>query len=261
MPILMSLSMYSTVVLSILSFVALVFVIRWVRVPGKIWFALALSLIGSAQMYFGITQLVLFYSLNPDVQEFIFDDLRPLASFVQMLPMAGTSFMLVGAIRLGGALRHGVVREREASVGDGGEPVEALPIGGWLILPAIGMILGPVLGLISLIAALALFDRVQRAGLGGLFAFEIVVDVLVLSYAIVVAVMFYRKKRVVPVLIVVMLGANIVIAGVLMGIELGMDAERFALQSARQLVGGVIAGAIWIPYFLVSKRVKATFVR
>ena len=39
----------------------------------------------------------------------------------------------------------------------------------------------------------------------------------------------------------------------------GMDAEDVMLGAVKQLVGGVIAFAIWYSYFNVSKRVKATY--
>lgn len=55
-------------------------------------------------------------------------------------------------------------------------------IRGWLILPAIGFVLGPIIGVASLIAAISLFPDVERAGYGGVYTLELVVPVGFLGF-------------------------------------------------------------------------------
>ena len=133
-------------------------------------------------------------------------------------------------------------------------------IGGWLILWAVAFALGPIAGVVALVMALGLYSDVSAAGFGGVFALELMVLVGLLGFFIYAATLFFRKKRKAPKIIVNLLVLSLVASVLLLVIELLAGAEEFAIESARQLVRDVIAAAIWIPYFRVSKRVKATFV-
>lgn len=133
-------------------------------------------------------------------------------------------------------------------------------IGGWLILPAIGMVLGPIVGVVGLVFALGLYSRVVQAGYGGVFAVELLVGAVLLAFAIYVAVLFFRKQRKAPRMIIILLAAGLGTDLFLLVVELAASAQVFAAESLKQLVRDMIGAAIWIPYFRVSKRVKATFV-
>jgi hypothetical protein len=133
-------------------------------------------------------------------------------------------------------------------------------IGGWLILPAIGFVLGPILGVGVLIFAFTLYSDVQRAGYGGLYTLELVVQLGLLVFLVYAATRFFGKKRNAPSVIITLLLVSLGASILLLVAELGAGAEEFAAESGKQLVREVIGAAIWIPYFRVSKRVKATFV-
>ncbi len=133
-------------------------------------------------------------------------------------------------------------------------------IGGWLVLPAIGLVLGPIISVVSLIAAMALFSDVEASGYGGIYQLELLVQLGLLAFLIYAAMRFFGKKSNAPSTIITLLIASLVASAGLLVIELSAGAEEFAIESGKQLVRDVIWAAIWIPYFRVSKRVKATFV-
>ena len=146
-------------------------------------------------------------------------------------------------------------RKQERRKAKGVKP-QLVGIGGWLILPAIWFVLGPILGVLGLISGLALF----AAGYGGLYTLELVVKVGLLVFLVYAATRFFGKKSSAPSTIIAFLITSLVASGVLLVIELGAGAKAFALESGKQFVGWFIGAAICIPYFRVSKRVKATFV-
>lgn len=133
-------------------------------------------------------------------------------------------------------------------------------IGGWLILPAIGLILGPIIGVIGLFASLGMYQDVARAGYGGVYALELIVLFGLLGFMIYAAIKFFGKKKDAPKIMIFLYSVSLVASLVLLGVELSAGAEEFAVETGKQLVRDIVAAAIWIPYFNVSKRVKATFV-
>ncbi len=133
-------------------------------------------------------------------------------------------------------------------------------IGGWLVLPAIGLVLAPIIMVVSLIMSMGLASDVARAGYGGIHALEMIVGLGMLIFFIYAATRFFGKRSNAPSIMIALYVVQLVSQGILLMIELGADAEPFAIESGKALVRSVIGAAIWIPYFRVSKRVKATFV-
>lgn len=128
------------------------------------------------------------------------------------------------------------------------EAAAPVGIGGWLVLPAINVVLQPLLALpfAGLLVVLASPHERGHAGLPAAFAFA-----LYGLFALVVAVFFFGKRRLAPVLYIIMVLINVAVA------VLGTSSLA---TSSDSVLRAVVGAAIWIPYFLLSKRVKATFV-
>jgi hypothetical protein len=145
--------------------------------------------------------------------------------------------------------------------------VDAVPagFGGWLILPAIGMVLSPLLGVIGLFLGLEPLDELVRHGFG-LYAIPRYIAMLgLLIYTFMAAVRFFKKRSNAPATLIKLLIARVIIAFVffILGIiVLGGNDELLIVMLLRSnnFIAQGVAAAIWVPYFRVSKRVKATFV-
>jgi hypothetical protein len=92
---------------------------------------------------------------------------------------------------------------------------------------------------------------------------EIIGNSLFIIFDIVLIVLFFTKSNRFPILIIIFIATNLFfLAGDLVLTDLipAVAAESDP-ESVTELARSIIAAAIWIPYFLVSKRVKNTFVK
>lgn len=148
-------------------------------------------------------------------------------------------------------------------------------IGGWLILLAIGLVLTPLRVLVFLgkdfvpIFTTKTWSVLTTPGTGAyhplwapILMFEGVGNTVLIVFSVIVAIYFFQKRRIVPKLMIALLlsnlffvGADYFAANLIPGVGSQKDVEFM-----REFAGVVIACSIWVPYFLVSKRVKATFV-
>jgi len=149
-------------------------------------------------------------------------------------------------------------------------------IGGWLVLVIIGMIVTPIrTGYFLFSTYLPLFTdgilaaittpgtKVYHALWAPLLIFEIVGNLGIITLSVLTLWHLFRKSRLTPRLGIAWLSWSLffVVVDFFAANLIPVIAAQNDPDSAREVTRTVIAAAIWIPYFLVSKRVKATFVR
>jgi hypothetical protein len=137
-------------------------------------------------------------------------------------------------------------------------------IGGWLILVAIGLAIGPLRSIHGIYTTLHVLYGSQfqssfsiHPGLAGLILFEAVTDTIFLATFVALNVLFYRRKRIFPILMITYLAVQ----ATLMLIDHLVALHFYPYISAYNVLSSMLAAAIWIPYYIQSERVKATFVR
>jgi hypothetical protein len=157
----------------------------------------------------------------------------------------------------------------ESTAGSPGKTVSG--IGGWLLLPLLGICLSPLLGAWSVwsiretLGVLGQFPVHQ----GGFVAFETLVGVLLQIVApIYLLNQMLRKRSTFPRLYQIWLGANV--SWVVLDLVLTYlvfrevfasgQAELLDRETTQTLVRSTIGAAIWIPYMARSVRVRNTFV-
>jgi len=159
-----------------------------------------------------------------------------------------------------------------ATAGPGPEGLE-----GWLALVGIGTVLRPIMLLFAFVKSFwRLFDsRVWEAltspasltykpGFGPLAYAETVSNIVMIALGALMIALFLEKRRLYPGTFIVYWCATLLFlladrhwAAQVMG---SGTVASSAPQSASQMSQAIIVSLVWIPYMLVSRRVKATFV-
>jgi hypothetical protein len=155
-------------------------------------------------------------------------------------------------------------------------PLQAPKIGGWLIVIAIGLILSLLQNLTNMLQVLAPLGRgfvwtrltdptspVYHPYWKTVIIYDAVAGCLYVIMNFVAIILFFGKRRLFPKLTIAFIPSIFVLS--LIGYYLtGLipavaDKPAYAAQG-HELIVRFIALHVWIPYLLVSKRVKATFV-
>lgn len=133
-------------------------------------------------------------------------------------------------------------------------------VAGWLLIPAIGLVLAPIKSLAALIMGIKMTQSFApellgdaRLWLSGL------IDVAMIIATIVVAVFFSKKQRIAVQAIIGLMAVSIVANAIQVFLNVSMFGEVDS-DTIEPIVHACVFGAVWIPYFLKSKRVKNTFV-
>lgn len=148
-------------------------------------------------------------------------------------------------------------------------------IGGWLLLPLLGLIVSPIR--VSVMVAtdlLPVFDeqiwsRLTTPGSDAyhplwapFLIFEVFANIVLIAFAVVLLWFFFRKSYRLPGLFIIWLALHIAVQAADMAFASQVPAAAAAIgESFRNLVQALIGAAIWIPYFRKSVRVRNTFTR
>jgi|ERR1051325_3844402 hypothetical protein len=155
-------------------------------------------------------------------------------------------------------------------------PLQAPKIGGWLIVVAIGLVVSLLQNLSNLIAETTPIIRsdvwirltdpnspVYHAYWKPVIIYHAIAACFYLSMNVVVLILFFGKRRLFPKLTVALIPTIFLLTLIgyyLAGLIPAVAGKPGYATQWHALIVKFIALHIWIPYFLVSKRVKATFV-
>lgn len=136
-------------------------------------------------------------------------------------------------------------------------------INGWLILPAISLVLGPVGALYALSQLASILNQFTPGSVEyTIILFEAVSQGTIGAYAIYCAYQFFSLSRLAPGLMIALFAAVAVFAVIdNLVITMAVGVRIFNGITAQGLIGAMLTALIWIPYFYVSVRVRNTFTR
>lgn len=150
-------------------------------------------------------------------------------------------------------------------------------LGGWLILVIIGLVLSPIrIAVMMLQNHAPIFtdgtwevlttpgSEVYHPLWAPLIGFEMLGNLVMIALAFATLFLLVVRSRAAPVAAIAWFGGGLLFVTIdaLLAYQIPLVAEQpMDAETLGEIVRSVVAACIWIPYFLVSKRVKATFTR
>lgn len=145
-------------------------------------------------------------------------------------------------------------------------------IGGWLILPMIGLIGTPIRAIFQLSQMASVWDNLQylTAAQTAFIFIEAIGNVfIIIAFPIFLLVLFFNRKQSFPRFYVIwaiaevaFTIADLIAAKILFGdVFEASGTELMDSDTWQDLLRGLVLVAIWVPYMLNSRRVRNTFIQ
>ncbi|MEO7934525.1 MAG: DUF3857 domain-containing protein [Chthoniobacterales bacterium] len=190
-------------------------------------------------------------------------------------PLLSVGFLLIGVSVVLAKLNRATIRRGPPPLpSDYLQNYHSLEgLSGWLIVLGFGICVRPIYLLVvggqavSQVSKLETWNQLTTPGLGAyhpLWApwllFELTFNGIALVASVFIAIWFFKKRAIFPRSLIIFLSYCILGALVDYLFGLNIPAAKTSLpESAKTLGQNVFGAAIWIPYLLVSQRVKETF--
>ncbi len=141
----------------------------------------------------------------------------------------------------------------------GSESIEG--IAGWLLIPAIGLILLPIRNLsIILFGIMTSFNRLPPERTSDPRTWIIgAMELMMIVALATIALFFFKKRRITVPAIIVLMAAYIPFELIQVLIK-SFQYSQITVYMFRGLVEALVISGIFIPYFMKSHRVKNTFI-
>jgi len=148
-------------------------------------------------------------------------------------------------------------------------PIAYQSIGGWLILPAIGLVISPFLRLYQ-VSEIPYFSETNWLMLvdsgysdfqptkAAFILLELLLNCLMIVLGAFATLVFFLRRTVTPYVVSAYYVANLVIllGDSILGLQFGVEIDRNTVKEIIQALG---SAAVWVPYFLISDRSRGTF--
>lgn len=134
-------------------------------------------------------------------------------------------------------------------------------IAGWLVIPAIGLILAPIKSIVMLIMGIITIQSLTPELIGDVrFWLLCLIEAVMIIAAITVAIFFFKGLRIAIRAVIILMVASIVASAIEAFLNISMFGEA-DFETVKPIIHTSVYSAVWIPYFLKSKRVRNTFVK